>query len=227
MSPSGSIGRRVGRLFDRVPTPFAAACFAGVYLLRPDLVTETRLILAWDAYAVAWLGLSWLLMTRQTPQKTSAWAETRESGSLVGRLRPGRTVDFTFVVLVSVAGLAFAFVLFTLETSPEGDHDATKLTASAAAVLLAWLALHTAFALHYATEYYRGDEAGLAFPGVEPPGQSDFAYFSFTLGTSLAASDVSVTTRRFRRRVLAHGVLGFLYNTAVLGIVVNVVLAVP
>lgn len=217
--------RYVSRLFDRVPTPLAAACFAALYLLRPDLVTETRLMLAWNGYAVVWLAFSWSLIVRQTPEETEVWAKTDESSSSFEQLRPGRAVDFTLVVFISFVGLAFAFVLFTLETGSETTRDATKLLASAIAVLLAWVALHTAFALHYAAEHYRMDGSGLAFPGTDQPGQSDFAYFSFTLGTSLAASDVSVTTRHLRKRVLIHGLLGFLYNTAVLGLVVNVVLA--
>ncbi|NHN58465.1 MULTISPECIES: hypothetical protein [Halorussus] len=76
--------RYASRPLDRVPTPLAVACFVGVYLLRPDLVTETRILLAWNGYAAAWLAFSWLLVVRQTPEETSGWARTEAAGSLLG-----------------------------------------------------------------------------------------------------------------------------------------------
>jgi uncharacterized membrane protein len=50
----------------------------------------------------------------------------------------------------------------------------------------------------------------------------DFAYFSFTVGTSFAASDVKVISGRSRRVVLGHTILSFAYNTVLIAIVINV-----
>jgi uncharacterized membrane protein len=72
---------------------------------------------------------------------------------------------------------------------------------------------------------YYGDEersGGLEFPGDKEPGMLDFAYFSFTVGTSFAASDVKVISGRSRRVVLGHTILSFAYNTVLIAIVINV-----
>ena len=51
----------------------------------------------------------------------------------------------------------------------------------------------------------------------------DFAYFSFTIGTSFATSDVKVTSRTGREVVLGHTVLSFAYNTVLIAVVINVI----
>ena len=46
---------------------------------------------------------------------------------------------------------------------------------------------------------------------------------SFTVGVTFATSDVEVVNRRMRWHVLVHSILSFVYNIAVIAIVVNVV----
>ncbi|GAA4441510.1 hypothetical protein GCM10023148_48720 [Actinokineospora soli] len=60
------------------------------------------------------------------------------------------------------------------------------------------------------------------FSGTERPTFADFAYFSFTIGTSFATSDVEVRPA-MRSRVLAHTVVAFLYNTVNIAIAVSVI----
>ena len=90
------------------------------------------------------------------------------------------------------------------------------------AVIGAWILMHTAFALHYARLYYAVDDApgGLAFAGG-PPDDLDFAYFAFGIGTAYEVSDVTVSSRAIRRFVLVHSVLSFVYNTAILALLIN------
>ena len=47
-------------------------------------------------------------------------------------------------------------------------------------------------------------------------------YFSFTLSVAVQTSDVEVATREMRKAVLGHSLLGFLFNTAVLGFSINI-----
>jgi uncharacterized membrane protein len=54
------------------------------------------------------------------------------------------------------------------------------------------------------------------------PNFVDFAYFSFTMGTTFAVSDVESQNSSIRARILSHGILSFIYNTATLGIAVGV-----
>jgi uncharacterized membrane protein len=86
--------------------------------------------------------------------------------------------------------------------------------------------VHTAFALHYAHDYYRGAKAGgLQFPNGdehEKPDYWDFVYFSFVIGMTAQVSDVGITDRTIRRTATAHGIVSFVYNTALVALMVNI-----
>jgi uncharacterized membrane protein len=103
--------------------------------------------------------------------------------------------------------------------------SAPLIALNALGVVAAWAVLNTAYALYYAYIYYGDDEGsgGLEFPGDGEPGKLDFAYFSFAVGTSFAASDVKVTSRRSRGVVLGHAILSFAYNTVLIAVVINVI----
>jgi uncharacterized membrane protein len=98
-----------------------------------------------------------------------------------------------------------------------------------AAVVLGWLLIHTLFIFRYAHLYYEDrdrdnkSDGGLAFPGTHEPKDLDFAYFSFVLGMTFQVSDVQITSPRIRALALAHGLVSFGYNTAILALVVNTV----
>lgn len=53
------------------------------------------------------------------------------------------------------------------------------------------------------------------------PELAEFLYFSFTIGTSFAVSDVTVVSRSMRKRVTAHSVLSFFFNAAVVAIAID------
>ena len=67
-----------------------------------------------------------------------------------------------------------------------------------------------------------GPAGGLDFPRREYPGPDDFMYFAFTLGTSFAVSDVSVTAPSLRWHVMVHSVLSFFYNAIVVALAIAV-----
>ena len=97
--------------------------------------------------------------------------------------------------------------------------------------MASWSLMHTVFALHYAHIYYRKDDddvgaeddGGLQFPGETEPGFMDFSYFSFVIGMTCQVSDVQVTSRRIRKLALIHGVLSFVFNTAILALSINII----
>jgi uncharacterized membrane protein len=91
-------------------------------------------------------------------------------------------------------------------------------------ILLSWCFVQVIFALHYAHHYFiKADRKGLAFPGGErQPDYADFLYFSFTIGSAFATSDVSITTPGLRRTVTLHTILSFFFNTFILGLWVNI-----
>ena len=109
----------------------------------------------------------------------------------------------------------------------EGQTAILALTVAAATgtILLSWTFIHTIFALHYAHEYYgeRGTKKrGLAFLNENEPDYWDFVYFSFVIGMTSQVSDVTVSSRNIRRTVTAHGVVSFLFNVALVALMVNI-----
>jgi len=58
---------------------------------------------------------------------------------------------------------------------------------------------------------------------VDEPDYFDFACCSFVVGMTSQVSDVCVTSGQLRRTTLAHGVLSFLFNIAVLAMSINVI----
>jgi uncharacterized membrane protein len=98
----------------------------------------------------------------------------------------------------------------------------------AATLLLTWLMMQATFALRYAHEYYAvsGDgptvDGGLKFPEEEHPDYMDFLYFALVLGMTFQVSDVAITSRKLRRLAALHGFLGFVFNTVILALTVNI-----
>jgi uncharacterized membrane protein len=82
------------------------------------------------------------------------------------------------------------------------------------------------FALHYAHEYYGGEDVGrgggLKFPSDPQPDYWDFVYFSFVLGMTFQVSDVQVTRKRVRRLVVAHGIVSFFFSVTIIALMVNI-----
>ena len=69
-------------------------------------------------------------------------------------------------------------------------------------------------------------ESGIDFPGNEAPSEIDFAYFAFTVGMTFQVSDATISDRGIRRAVLGHALLSFVYNTMVVGLVLNLLFSV-
>ena len=212
---------------------------SGLWLVTFWDIWVLRLVTFWDVWTLVYLGLTWLLITRSSPQQTRRWALEQRipprphlsiMRSVVLRvLRTlflvSRTSSLFFIIFVSLVALPLAISLVPDLRDLETMRGASLAFMAALGVISAWGVLHTSYALHYAYLYYRSEETagGLAFPGEQSPDQLDFAYFAFTIGTSFAVSDVDVTDRAIRRAVLGHQILSFFYNTSILALVINLV----
>jgi uncharacterized membrane protein len=95
-----------------------------------------------------------------------------------------------------------------------------------ATIVWSWVLVHTAFALHYAHDFYRGSQAGgLQFPSGGAHADADywdFIYFSFVIGMTAQVSDVGITDKIIRRTATVHGIVSFVFNTALLALMVNI-----
>jgi len=134
--------------------------------------------------------------------------------------------DGRFLILLVTALGAFASIaaiVFELGASKRG---ASELTLAVATIVLSWAAVHTTFALHYAHDYYRGAKpGGLQFPSGDkndPADYWDFVYFSFVIGMTAQVSDVGITDKTIRRTATAHGIVSFVFNTALVALMVNI-----
>ena len=116
---------------------------------------------------------------------------------------------------------SIAAIVIELGIKPQ---QTPQLVLAVVTIVLSWCAIHTTFALHYAHEYYRGGNVGgLAFPGDEKdPDYWDFVYFSFVIGMTAQVSDVGITDKIIRRTATAHGVVSFIFNTALVALMVNI-----
>ena len=139
------------------------------------------------------------------------------------------------ILLITVAAVAISiFAIFALLNHRTGPQP-LPLLVSLLSVPLGWLTLHIVAALHYAHLFYsaapgkprrqRDDSRGLAFPDTEEPGIWDFLYYSFVIGMTAQVSDVQVTSTAMRRLTLAHGAVSFFFNTCLLAMAVNVIVA--
>ncbi len=68
-------------------------------------------------------------------------------------------------------------------------------------------------------------EGGVGFAGDDKPDELDFAYFAFTIGMCFQVSDATITDRVIRRTALLHALVSFAYNTGILALVLNIVMA--
>jgi len=201
--------RAVGRL--------SLALLAGgvAFLCVPDdgLAWWIHCVVGWDVAALVLLGLAWSIILRAGGEET----ERRASGD-----DPGRNA----VSLIALASSMFSFfaavvVLLQVKDLDRG-HRITWTALTLLAIALSWLVTHTSYALRYAHMHYESvTPPGIRFPDEGKPADIDFAYFAFTIGMCFQVSDVVLCSTRFRRAVLWHALLSFVYNTAILALALN------
>ena len=169
----------------------------------------TAALIGWNLGVVAY-GITILVLFRNvTPERLQREATL---------LDEGRWAMLVITIAAAVASLG-AIVLELAQI--HGKHHAGWLMALAGAtVLLSWFFVHTIFTTHYAHEFWRG--GGLLFPGNDRPGIGEFFYFSFCMAVASQVSDVSTQSPRMRQLVLAHSLVSYLFNTAIIALGVNI-----
>jgi uncharacterized membrane protein len=194
------------------------ACGLAALGIAAALIPRLAAVLfAWDVGGLVLTGLSWQLIATYGASATRARAGSED---------PGRTMVYVVVVLTSAISLLAATALLPSARSLPLELSRWLIALSLAAVSLAWGLTHTAFTFRYAHLYYREDAEGVGgatFPGDHEPTYFDFAYFAFTIGMCFQVSDVCVTSPQIRRTVLLHAVISFVYNSAILAFVLNLV----
>ncbi len=180
-------------------------------LLPASLRPVTRALVGWDVFTGIYLVLVFIMMVRSAHHHIRRNAIMQDDGR--------------FLILLLTALGAFASIA-AIVSELGRQRGIAELTLATVTIVLSWAAVHTAFALHYAHDYYRGSKpGGLQFPSGDASERADywdFVYFSFVIGMTAQVSDVGITDKIIRRTATVHGIVSFVYNTALVALMVNI-----
>ena len=118
----------------------------------------TRLVVGWDVFAALYLVLAYSMMLRCG----------------VGHIRRSAVMqdDGRFLMLLLTALGAFASLAAIVFELGASKGNPAGLALATVTIVLSWAVVHTAFALHYAHEFYRGSKpGGLQFPSGDAAGR--------------------------------------------------------
>ncbi|MHC8333247.1 DUF1345 domain-containing protein [Pseudomonas sp. LB3P25] len=196
----------------------SAATILGVAvgILAPADSIISKILIGWNTGVWTYLVLMlWLTIRAKAPDvKRIAEVEDENAGLVL------------FVVCIAAIA-SLATIAFELAGSRdlETTRKLLRYGVTALTVIGSWLLIGVIFSVHYARLFYTWDGKDLALrfaEGLETPNYWDFLYFSFTISAAVQTSDVGVATRDLRKIVLAQSLIGFLFNTAILGFSINI-----
>ena len=205
MQPS-SDGRRVSYALLA-----GAVTVAMAWLAMPP---AGSILLGWDVAVVLYLAWTFGSVARLDPSETAHLAKREDPSTPVAEL-----------AILAAGTAALAAVGFALVKAGQatGGLKAYLVSIGLLSVVLSWTVVHTVYALRYARAYYSDPVGGIAFNEDEPPNYVDFAYYAFTVGMTFQVADTNITLRSIRRTTLHHALLSYLFGSALLGLVINVV----
>jgi uncharacterized membrane protein len=197
------------------PRTFVAigiALIVFILLLADSHRLVSRALFCWDIFAAIYLVLAYIMMYRCGHQHIRPSAILQDDGRIL------------MLLVTQMGALAsVAAIVFELGAS---NKSGAGLILAVVTIGLSWTLVHTTFALHYAHEYYRGKKpGGLQFPSGDNKDHADywdFVYFSFVIGMTAQVSDVGITDKIIRRTATVHGIISFVFNTALLALMVNI-----
>jgi uncharacterized membrane protein len=193
---------------------FGALVFALTGLLPPPV----RLLAGGDAFFASYLVIMSYIAMRITPEALDRRADVEDEGIML-------------VVMFALVMIGFCcFAIITILHQKQGVNPLAIVLAITGAPL-GWFMLHTMMAFHYAYLFYSEPArskggSGLAFPDTKEPGAADFLYYSFVIGMTAQVSDVQVCSTRIRRTTLWHSIVSFFFNTVLIAMAVNAVVAI-
>jgi uncharacterized membrane protein len=207
------MSKPVRMVYARPRTFLAMAVGVVAFFLLPGSSrVVTRLVISWDVFVALYLILVYIMMFR------CGLAHIKRSAVLQD--------DGRFLILLVTAIGAFASLAAIIFELGASQHSGPGLALATGTIALSWATVHTAFALHYAHDYYRGKKpGGLQFPSGDTHEHADywdFVYFSFVIGMTAQVSDVGITDKTIRRTATVHGIISFVFNTALLALMVNI-----
>lgn len=180
----------------------------------------THLMIGWDTFSLCMIIMSWMTFSITGSKQIREQSKVQD---------PSRAIIFIIVLISTLA--SFLAILLLIVTQKKGTDGASwRLLIVIAGMIFSWILIHTTYTHRYAHLYY-GDHAtkpdthagGLIFPNDDQPDFFDFAYFSFVLGMTFQVSDVQISSKKFRRMAMYHGLLSFGFNTIMIALTINLI----
>ncbi|KAF1307357.1 hypothetical protein BLX42_21265 [Pseudomonas sp. SG-MS2] len=187
----------------------------GAWLIPASDIVQ-RILAGWNLGVWLYLLLVLWLTWRATPEKVREVAQVEDENAGL--------VLFT-VCIAAIASLAAVTLQLVSSRGLQGSDQALHYLYTGLTVAGSWLLIGCIFTLHYARLFYNSppEAPALRFAdGERNPDYWDFHYFSFTISVAVQTSDIGVGSRGMRRVVLAHSLVGFVFNTAILGFTINI-----
>ena len=210
--------------FIRRPSRIVAAIVvaAVAYLATSRLPDELNLLIPYDLAVAVYIALFGVLMKRASPA---------DAAEIARRGEPNTGLVLIAVIALSLVSLVGVAAMLNHPPGRPRWEINLHMTASLLAVILSWFLVQMYFGFHYMRLYYDDTlvdgklvyQMGLEFPERSTADFWDFMYYSFTIAMCYQTSDVSITSVRIRRVTLLHSIFSFLFVTAIIGFVVNVI----
>lgn len=184
-------------------------------LLPGPMRVVTRCLAGWNVAIWSYLIFMGWLMTRASHARVRRYAEQEDRSAV--------TVLAILSILAVASIAAIVMELTGLHDLPLSRRVSHYLF-TGATVFGSWCMVATLFTFHYAHMFYHAD------PGCRPmrfadeeqnPNYWDFLYFSITIAVAAQTADVCITSRSGRKTVMAQSFLSFVFNTAILGLTIN------
>jgi len=200
---------------------YVAAIIGGlVFLFAHSFTGPERTLAAGDSFFAAYLA-------------AAIWAIYLVDADGLKRKAAAEDEGIFLVILIALVVIGISSLSIVTVLREKQSPSPLALSLAIAGAPLGWTALHTIAAFHYANLYYgrKGDAKnaqsvrGLEFKGAKDPGIWEFLYYAFTIGMTAQTSDTEVVDTKMRRATLGHSVVSFFYNTAIIAMAVNAVVA--
>lgn len=192
------------------------------FIFRDVESVPAQILSIWIIFALTIVILGWISIIWSHPLQVRKFAKMQDSS---------RYLLFLFIIVASLVSLV-AIIFLLKSTKGHGSSSVSgHVLLAISAVAVSWCLVHTVFTMRYAHLYYDTDTddgkprkgGGLDFPSETEPDYLDFAYFSFVIGMTFQVSDVEISSRVIRRHALLHGLISFVFNTAIVALSINVI----
>jgi uncharacterized membrane protein len=166
-------------------------------------------LILWETVAIGYMAIGFIV----------AWRHDRTERTDADEARAVVRWMWIPPVLAAIVGANSA--ISALVARNDGTHDNAALVlvlAASIGIFLSWILLQLGFANAYQVITAASDRQVLRFPEDATPTTLDYLYFSFSIGTSFATSDVEIVGFRARRVALVHSIVAFFYNALVVAV---------